>query len=249
MNNGIRKAFEQIQATEQMKLHTYSYVLQEAKRPIKRPRKTAALRPVSAVCAVLALCFGISFGSWYLFKAPVSYISIDINPSIEITLNRLNRVTKATGQNADGRQLLTKMRLNGKNYIDAIETLLQSKQMQPYLTSDADLTVTVASPKAATLRSMLEDSAVTTYYHGLCKEADMETAAHAHQNSMSFGKYQIYLQLVSYGCTITKEQCQEMPMCQLRTLLAQYESTDDSSCDSHSNQTAPNRGHHHGSHE
>lgn len=248
MNHGIHKAFEQIRATEQMKVHTYAYLLQETKQPKKRSHRSVSLRPAFALCAMLVLCFSFGFGSWYLLKAPVSYISIDVNPSVEITLNRLNRVTKATGQNADGRQLLKQLRLNGKNYIDAIETLLQSKQMQPYLTSDADLTVTVASPKADALRSDLENSPIATYYHGMCKEADMETATHAHQHGMSFGKYQIYLQLKAYGCTITQEQCQEMPMCQLRTLLAQYESTDDSSCDSHRSQTVPDS-HHHSSHE
>lgn len=247
MSNRIQKAFKQIHATGQMKSHTYSYILEETKR-LSKHRHRAVMRPALAICAMLVLCFGTGFGGWYIWKAPVSYISIDINPSIEITLNRLNRVTKATGQNTDGKRLLEQLHLNGQNYIEAIETLLQSKQMQPYLTSDADLTVTVASPKAAALCSMLESSVVATYYHGRCVEADMETATHAHQNGMSFGKYQIYLQLIAYGCTITQEQCQEMPMCQLRTLLAQYENTDNSSCDSHTDNSSHNR-RHHSSHE
>lgn len=94
MNNQIGRAFAQIHATDQMRQsarRVYCTVQSKEKR-----RSKAVLR--LAVACGLFLCMGI--GNWYVFAAPVSYISVDINPSVELTLNRLNRVTAAEGKNA-----------------------------------------------------------------------------------------------------------------------------------------------------
>ena len=58
----------------------------------KKKRRSKAVLRLAVACG-LFLCMGI--GNWYVFAAPVSYISVDINPSVELTLNRLNRVTAA----------------------------------------------------------------------------------------------------------------------------------------------------------
>lgn len=100
---------------------------------------------------------------------------------------------------------------------------MESEAMQPYLTTDAELTVTVASLKAEELLSGLENSVVATHYHGMCRSADMETVASAHDHGMSLGKYQMYQLLSQYGSGLSTEDCQNISMCRLRELLVQYE--------------------------
>ena len=96
--------------------------------------------------------------------------------------------------------------------------------MQAYLVENEKPTVTVASAKADELLTGLESNIVATHYQGMCRSAEIETVASAHDCGMSLGKYQIYQLLAEYGSGLTTEDCQKIPMCQLQQLLAQYES-------------------------
>lgn len=220
MYDEIQKAFDQIHATDQMKQSVSDYLKQENQKTTKNSAKFR-LVTLAPVFAVLLLCIGI--GNWYFWEMPVSYVSVDVNPSIELTLNRRNRVTDAKSRNRDGAKVLEHLQLKGKDYLEAVELLVESDAMQPYLTADAELTVTVASVKAEELLSGLQDSVVATHYHGMCRSADMETVTAAHDCGMSLGKYQIYQLLTQYGSGLTAENCQNISMCQLQQLLSQYE--------------------------
>lgn len=220
MYDEIQKAFDQVHATEQMKQSVSDYLKQKNR---KTPKNSVKFRmgALASAFAVLLLCIGI--GNWYFWEMPVSYVSVDVNPSIELILNRKNRVTDANSRNRDGEIVLEHVQLKGKDYLEAVELLVESEAMEPYLTTDAKLTVTVASAKAEELLSGLEDSIVATHYHGMCQSADMEIVTAAHDCGMSLGKYQIYQLLTQYGSGLTAENCQNISMCQLQQLLSQYE--------------------------
>lgn len=220
MYDEIREEFDQVHATEQMKQSVSDYLVQK-RRETSESTVRFRMRSLAPVCALLLICIGI--GNWYFWEMPVSYVSVDVNPSIELTLNRRNRVTDAKSRNKDGAKVLEHVQLEGKDYLEAVELLVESEAMQPYLTTDAELTVTVASLKAEELLSGLENSVVATHYHGMCRSADMETVASAHDHGMSLGKYQMYQLLSQYGSGLSTEDCQNISMCRLRELLVQYE--------------------------
>lgn len=220
MHDEIRGAFDQVRATEQMKQSVSKYLVQSRHRAARR-MVTFSLRPLVSACVALLLCIGI--GNWYFWEMPVSYVSVDVNPSIELTLNRRNRVTSAESRNRDGERVLRDLRLEGMDYLDAVEALVECEGMQEYLTKDAELTFTVASAKEEEILAGLENSEVTTHYHGTCQSAGLDTVSSAHAHGMSLGKYQIYQLLSEYGAGLTAEECQNIPICHLRLLLAQYE--------------------------
>lgn len=239
MSNRIKDAFEQIHATEQMKNTAYSCVRREIDSRTKR-RPLFRLRPLAAVCLLLFLAAGS--GSWYLWTKPVSYLSVDINPSVELSLNRFNRVTSAEGKNQDGVLILQGITLKGRDYIDAVELLVGSDSMQAYLENDPALTFTVASPRAGELLEGLENSVVSTEYKGTCHQADMESVHIAHECGMSLGKYQAYARLSEYDKTVTQEECQKMTMHQLLDRLSEYEEIDGgASCDDHQGENSHHR--------
>jgi len=62
--------------------------------------------------AVFAV-FAISGASAYAYCSPYSYVSLDVNPSIEYTLNRFDRVLDVKAVNDDGQDILKEM--NFKN--------------------------------------------------------------------------------------------------------------------------------------
>ncbi len=90
--NGIQKSMENIQATEAMKQNTLQYL--EAQRT-KRKRCVFRQKPYAALryaMAVICVCIFAGAGGYSVYSRPVSYISIDVNPSIELAVNRFDRV-------------------------------------------------------------------------------------------------------------------------------------------------------------
>lgn len=220
MYDEIQDAFGQIHATDEMKQSVLEYLSGKKRRNWKA---LGSFRPYALIsaCALMLICFGI--GNWYFFGMPVAYVSVDVNPSVELTLNRRNRVMDAEGRNKDGQMVLEHVQLEGKDYLEAVELLMESEAMQSYLAENEKPTVTVASAKADELLSGLENSIVATHYHGMCRSAEIETVASAHDCGMSLGRYQIYQLLAGYGSGMTTEDCQKISMCQLQQLLVQYE--------------------------
>ena len=83
----VRDAFGCVKASEGLKESTKSF-LREAGRN-RQAHRGAVLR-LATVCAALAVFLGI--GGFAFLGTPVAYVSIDVNPSLELELNRLDRV-------------------------------------------------------------------------------------------------------------------------------------------------------------
>ena len=58
-----------------------------------------------------------------LYDQPVAYVGIDVNPSIELGLNRFGIVVETTAINDDGRVLLESVALEGRSYDEALNAL------------------------------------------------------------------------------------------------------------------------------
>ena len=87
-----------------------------------------------AACFVLALIFSIS--GFRLYFKEITLISLDINPSIEMGINRFDRVIRVSGYNEDGQVVINTVSLKHKSYKDAIGVILMSKSLAPYYTDD-----------------------------------------------------------------------------------------------------------------
>ncbi|MEG1791610.1 MAG: hypothetical protein RR033_02220 [Clostridia bacterium] len=93
---------------------------------------------VTAVLATFVFLFGILTGGHFYFRADDSIVYIDINPSIELTLNRTGKVKSASAKNADAETLLAGQSLNGLNLEDAVERILELAVEQNYIDSASD---------------------------------------------------------------------------------------------------------------
>lgn len=218
MNHDIHDAFDQVRADEHLKTSTQRF-LREARRKKAVPLiQTPRFAAVMASLLVCVLCLG---GNSYL-NVPVSYISIDENPSIELTLNRLHRVVSAEAFNDDARIVLENVEVRSMTYTQAIDALLESPAMQPYLTDSAVLSFTVAAESKKTEALLLNgigECAGCQQYRGLCASADEAMIRDAYQNGLSFGKYRVYLALLNSGAAITLDECRDMSMAELRSLM------------------------------
>lgn len=239
MKNKIHEAFQQIHAEESLKSNTKMFLYEKQKNLSRR--KMLGYR--YAVLASFFLFFLlIGFGGWRLYFTPTASISIDINPSLELHVNRLNKVLEIEGYNIDGEHLASSLHLKYMDYDEAIDEIMQSKDIKDLLSDDEVLSFTV-SGKDDQQRSQIFSNIKTSTkkeQNTYCYLTDEEDAKEAHQLGLSSGKYQALLKLQSLGSDITAEKIKNMTMKEIHDLIHSLSEKKESS-GHHSSQTHENR--------
>jgi len=90
----------------------------EAQATRKQAKKPAQIM-VWAASAAAAIVL-VSVAAW-AYLTPYTYVSLDVNPSIEYSVNRFNRVLSAVAVNGDGTEILQNLDLNNKTIDEAIK--------------------------------------------------------------------------------------------------------------------------------
>lgn len=90
-------------------------------------------------CLVLVLCLGI-----FSFLRTESVVELDVNPSVELTINRYSRVLSARALNEDGVAVLGEMNLRFLDLDTAVNALVGSMALQGYFESGQDVAVLVS---------------------------------------------------------------------------------------------------------
>lgn len=154
---------------------------------------------------------------------PVSAISVDVNPSVELTLNRLDRVIAVEGFNPEGEAPAESLSVTFLPYTSALEAILESEGMSGYLSAGGEVSITVACSDPdrqeallAGAKSCAQACEGTVTCHGGGAGA-MEQAHHA---GLSVGKYQAVQELLALDPDITREEAEGMSMAQLRAAIA-----------------------------
>ncbi len=95
-------------------------------------------RRLSAVAAAFVIVIGGAVYGNALFNSPVSYVSLDINPSIEYSLNEFDRVIDARGVNDDGAAIVEELgsEVKNKEITDAISLTVEALEAENYITAE-----------------------------------------------------------------------------------------------------------------
>lgn len=205
--NRIRESMEGIRASRELKVGTLRYLERQRGR-ISRPvwRRGSSYALAAAICLLLVFCVG-----WHrLYSIPTSYISMDVNPSIELGINRYGRVVEAEAYNEDGRDVLRHLSLKNKPYVQAVGSLLEDEAYRKYLADNATLIFTVISDSPDIITEELDSLEEGESYRILIYTSDSHCMEEAHRHEMSFGKYRVYLELAEYDRSVTVEDCHGM---------------------------------------
>jgi hypothetical protein len=68
-------------------------------------------KKIGVFAATAAACVFLSVGAW-AYASPYTYVSVDVNPSIEYTVNRFDRVLRVKAVNDDGEEILQEISLS-----------------------------------------------------------------------------------------------------------------------------------------
>ena len=238
MNDRIKEAFNQVQAEEELKSRTKTFLAQKTQGYTKPAKRQSYVYAAACVCTLFLL-----IGGRWLYFTPTSEISIEINPSFELSINRFDRVFSVKGLNADGREITNTLDLKFKNYADAIDQILENQDIVTLLSNGEIMTITVMGPDEIQSAKILSKIEVCTAGHKntYCHFSSSEEAAAAGMTRLSHGKYRAFLEIQSLDPSITPEEIQGMTMREIRDLMNQLSTGNE-------NGTSPGRENSHGHH-
>ncbi|MFA4885470.1 MAG: anti-sigma factor domain-containing protein [Desulfotomaculaceae bacterium] len=124
------------------------------------------------VAASMLLVF-IFAGRFYLGQAPEAsaYMTIDINPSIELAVASDGKVISGSGLNSDGRIIISKIKVKGCALPEAVELIIKQAMADHFLSSEQDNVVL----------------ATITFDNGEAAAIDLESVYGAIRESMDTG--------------------------------------------------------------
>lgn len=169
--------------------------------------KDNSFRAIYAAAACLVLALVGVFGGYNLYSAETALVSIDINPSMELGLNRYNRVISTTYYNIDGEKVLSALDLQGKKCDAALAALFQSEAIQPYLENNGylDIVYSGRDAKDAVEKQIERQAKHIANTYGLrlnCLRADDDTIVAAHEYGMTPGRYLAFRELQELDPTV-----------------------------------------------
>jgi hypothetical protein len=94
------------------------------------------VKMVSAAVSAAAVVLLFSVTAW-AYLTPYTYVSLDVNPSIEYEVNRFDRVLSVQAVNGDGAEILKDLELNNKTIDEAVKDTVDQIAQAGYFEGDA----------------------------------------------------------------------------------------------------------------
>lgn len=247
LDERVRRAFDEVTAPSSVKSETLAYITassqgresacdasrsegaeaHEAAREDPAPvftarrgggRRAFTRRAFVAIAACLALV-AVGVGCFEVYRQPTAYVGIDVNPSIELGLNRFGIVVQEEALNDDGRALLDAVSLTNLAYDEALARLTESAAFAPYVQDDAFVEISVTTDDEFQKDELCAQSDAqldSLPCRGSCHEVDEGTRLQAAEAGMGVGRYRAAVELTELDPSVTIEDCSHMSMRDLR---------------------------------
>lgn len=115
----------------------------ELRRP--QEKRSVLWKPLSGLAGLAACLCLVFFGYYQPNFTPYGALRIQINPDVELTLSRTDRVLELEGLNEDGQTLIEDYDYSGKDRKDVTEELVERAIDLGYLSGGETVSITVSS--------------------------------------------------------------------------------------------------------
>ena len=217
------KILARVQAETQPKPETETVV------PLpQRSRSGGAWRRWVAAAAVFVLA--VLGGGFYAAQTPGGVATLDANPSIELTVNKLGRVLSVRARNADAQIVLDELELRNQPLQTAADAIVTELRADGYVSADTNsILVTVEAGKgdarlrdrlAAAVEDAQTDCGLEPAVLAQVLEPDPALEAEAAAMGVSAGKAMLIRQISAQVEELTDDALAVLPINDLNILAA-----------------------------
>ena len=198
---------------------------------------------VAIACCFFMFCTGILLGKFIPNPqneiTPSTRLYLDVNPSIELVLDKNNTVISCNALNDDAEIILTDITLDGVNLKTAISALVGSMYIKGYLSlTDNSMLISVDSTDKINTNTFL--SFVTNQVNAVFSDTEMECSIiaqgvpvdeslknRAKENGISVGKMHLLDKIVGYMDEVTSDDILNLKDMSIKDLNLIYSQKDD----------------------
>ncbi|PLR84347.1 anti-sigma-I factor RsgI family protein [Bacillus sp. V33-4] len=193
-------------------------------------KSTSRFRPIKYLS--LAAILVLSVIGYFLFNSQTqqdSYVvAIDINPSVEVHIDKQLNILKVIPVNDDGQEVIKSISTEDENLYTFIDEFIRHTVKKKYLKTDKKgLVAVTVVPLRGNLDELDDDiqSALTVSLNDnkvdaevFIKKENKNTLDKAHKASLSINKYVSYKDLIDKGHNISKETIRSRSIAELKEL-------------------------------
>lgn len=221
MDNQLKNAFDAIQTPDRLKRTTKAAL---RKKTFDYGRNILQKRAFRRRMATGLLSLVLVFTGCDLWFLPTTNIAVDINPSINIRVNALDRVISVEGTNADGVALAKALDVAGTLYDDAMQRILLSEALERFLDGNHMISITMAGNSTDAHLTEMADKVLCRAYSIAGKEnifycqTDHDTIRAARAENLCIPRYLAWQRMLEIDPTITTDDIRQMSNEQIRIL-------------------------------
>ena len=225
MNEKIRNTFDSVQASERLKRAARTHIRRKTFDYGRQVFQYRQHRRRIATCLLSLVLILSGTGIWFL---PATSIGLDINPSLELTVNSLDRVIALKGNNADGIEVAKNLDVSGMPYDEAMQRILISEELAPYLENGSMISISVIGGGSDVHAEEMLSKVVCRAYalaedeNVFYCQTDKETLSAARESGLCIPRYLAWQHLLEENPDVTAEVVSRMPKDEIRA-LAQLE--------------------------
>lgn len=201
--------------------------------PVKRRLQVPQMAVVSALAAAIVVCFVLvtTLSGGVPGNSVVAYVTIDINPSVEIGIDNNEIVRDLHGLNTDGEDLIQALVFEGKSLEDVTSDILDKAEQGALAKGEGDIIISstvvgakttvsdeaIATKLKAQVNKHIEDSHPDQVknYEVQAFAAPQEIRQEAKASGVSAGKYAIYLNAIDNGAQVSLDDIKTTSIHQL----------------------------------
>ena len=199
-------------------------------------KKTGWLKTACCIAAALVILAVGAFAANGIISKPVTVISLDVNPSIELKLRGSGRVAQAKALNDDAQKLLEGMELEGTDKNTAVNAIIGSMVRAGYLNSLSNSVLVTVEGKNASgvekeimeiINGILAQSINGGAVVGQKLTKSGEAALLAQRHGISEGKAQLVLEVARLNPMLVPDELAKLSINELNVLLSAKEAQTD----------------------
>lgn len=221
MEDKLHNAFDSLHASEHLKRVTRAHIRRKTFDYGRHAYQLRRHRSRIAACLLSLALVLTGTGIWFL---PATSIGLDINPSLELHVNTLDRVIALKGKNTDGLEVAKHLDVTGMPYDEAMQRILISQELAPYLENGSMISISVVGGGSDAHAEQMLSKVVCRAYaladdeNVFYCQTDKETLAASRASGLCIPRYLAWQHLLETNPDITPEEVSLIPQEEIRAL-------------------------------